>query len=69
MFMADAEPATHVATALRGLEAAGLKVVTGTGYRAFFEERRAKDPSFRGHELEPEQDFVIVVGPSDESST
>ena len=69
VFMADEEPATHVATALRGLEAGGLTVVAGTGYREYFKERAAQDPNFRGHDLGPDQDFVIVIGPSDESST
>ncbi len=69
LFMADDEPPAHVSTALRGLEAAGLEVVAGTGYRAYYAERKAADPNFRGHELGPEQEFVIVVGPNDDSST
>lgn len=63
LFMADDEPAAHVSTALRGLEAAELDVFAGAGYRAYYEDRTAQDPSFRGHELAPGQEFVIVVGP------
>jgi hypothetical protein len=69
LFMADAEPAAHVSTALIGLRAAGLEPVAGTGYRAFYEKKKAEDPNFRGNELAPEQDFVIVVGPNPDSAT
>ena len=69
LFMADAEPAPHVKTAQRGLEAAGLPVFAGTGYRAYYQERKQEDPGFRGHELAPGQDFVIVVGPNPDSAT
>jgi len=63
VFMADEEPTAHVKAAWRALEAAELQVFAGTGYRAFYEDKKAKDSSFRGHELAPEQEFVIVVGP------
>jgi hypothetical protein len=69
MYMADDEPAAHVATALNGLQAAGLDPFAGTGYRAYYETRKQEDPSFRGFELAPDQDFVIVVGPNPDSAT
>lgn len=69
MYMADAEPADHVWTALNGLRATGLEPFAGTGYRAYYEKKKAEDPSFRGNELAPEQDFVIVVGPNPDSAT
>ncbi len=67
--MADDEPAAHVATALTGLQATGLELSAGRGYRAFYETKKLEDPSFRGFELAPEQDFVIVVGPNPNSAT
>jgi hypothetical protein len=69
MYMADAEPAAHIATALNGLRAAGLEPFAGTGYRAYYEKKKQEDPNFRGNELAPEQDFVIVVGPNPDSAT
>jgi hypothetical protein len=69
MYMADEEPADHVATALNGLRSAGLEPFAGTAYRAYYEARKREDPSFRGQEMAPEQDFVIVVGPNPNSST
>ncbi len=69
MYMADDEPADHVATALNGLRSAGLEPFAGTGYRAYYEAKKRDDPSFKGQEMAPEQDFVIVVGPNPNSST
>jgi hypothetical protein len=69
MYMADDEPAAHVATALNGLQAAGLDPFAGTDYRAYYETRKLEDPNYRGFELAPEQDFVIVVGPNPDSAT
>jgi len=68
MFIGDEEPAAHVSAALRGLQNAGLEPVTGAGYRAYFEKRKAEDPSFVGYELTAGQDFVIVVGPNADST-
>jgi hypothetical protein len=68
MFIGDEEPAAHVSTALRGLRNAGLELVTGAGYRAYYEKRKAEDPSFVGYDLSAGQDFVIVVGPNPDST-
>jgi hypothetical protein len=69
LYVADDEPAAHVATALNGLQATGLELSAGTGYRSFYETKKQEDPSFRGFELAPDQDFVIVVGPNPDSAT
>ncbi len=69
LYIADDEPAAHVSTALNGLRAAGLELSAGSGYRAFYETKKREDPGFRGFELAPEQDFVIVVGPNPDSAT
>jgi hypothetical protein len=69
VYMADDEPAAHVATVLTGLQATGLELSAGKGYRAYYDTRKKEDPSFRGFELAPEQDFVIVVGPNPDSAT
>lgn len=63
VFVADDELPDHVSVAVNGLRAAGFDVFAGSGYRAFYEKQKEKDPSFSGVELAPEQDFVIVVGP------
>jgi hypothetical protein len=69
VYIADDEPVAHVATALNGLQATGFELFAGRGYRAYYETRKQGDPSFRGFELAPEQDFVIVVGPNPDSAT
>jgi hypothetical protein len=68
LFMANDEPAAQVSVALRGLEAAGLDVVAGAGYREYYEKKKETDPNFRGHKFAPGQEFVIVIGPNPEST-
>ena len=69
MYIAETEPADHISAALNGLRAAGLEPFAGNGYRAYYERKKQGDPSFRGHEFAPEQDFVIVVGPNPDAAT
>jgi hypothetical protein len=69
MYMADDEPEAHVLAALSGLRATGLEPFAGTGYRAYYERKKQEDSSFRGNELAPDQDFVIVIGPNPDSAT
>ena len=69
MYMADEQPAAHVLAALSALRATGLEPFAGTGYRAFYEKMKEENPSFRGNELAPDQDFVIVIGPNPDSAT
>jgi len=69
LYIADSEPADHISAALNGLRAAGLDPFAGNGYRAFYERKKQEDPNFRGSELAPEQDFVIVIGPNPDAST
>jgi hypothetical protein len=69
LYIADTELADHISAALNGLRAAGLEPFAGTGYRAYYERKKREDPNFRGNELAPEQDFVIVVGPNPDAAT
>jgi hypothetical protein len=52
-----------VDTVRRALEAGGLTTETGTGYRAFYEERKRDNPNWAGIPLEVEQPFVVVISP------
>jgi hypothetical protein len=63
VFIAEDDFPDHVSIAVNGLRAAGLEVFAGSGYRAFYQKQKEKDPEFSGVELAPDQDFVIVVGP------
>ena len=53
----------HVSVAVSGLRSIGLDVAAGTGYRAYYDSQKEKNPNFQGIELAPDQDFVIIVGP------
>lgn len=52
-----------VDTVRRALEAGGLATETGTGYRAFYEERKRDNPNWAGIPMEAEQPFVVVIAP------
>jgi hypothetical protein len=62
VFAAADELPDHVSVAVNGLRGIGLEVFAGTGYRAFYDKQKEKNPDFSGVELAPDQDFVIVVG-------
>ena len=64
VFAADDVLADHISVAVTGLRIIGLEVFAGTGYRAFYQKQKEKDPKFSGVELALDQDFVIVVGPN-----
>ncbi len=61
--MADESPPAYVETALAALTDAGIDVTSGRGYRAFYEDKKRENPNFRGFDMEPDQDYVIAVGP------
>ncbi len=63
VFAAGDELPDHVSVAVSGLRGIGFEVFAGTGYRAFYDRQKEKNPDFSGVELAPDQDFVIVVGP------
>jgi hypothetical protein len=58
----ESEPPA-VDAARRALEAAGLTVETGTGYRAFYEEKKRENPKWPGIPMTPEQTFIVVLPP------
>jgi len=62
VFAAGDELPDHVSVAVSGLRGIGFEVFAGTGYRAFYDRQKEKNPDFSGIELAPDQDFVIVVG-------
>jgi hypothetical protein len=52
-----------VDSARRALEAGGLTTETGTGYRAFYEEKKRENPDWPGIPMTSEQAFLIVLPP------
>ncbi len=63
ILIAAEDPPSYVAVAQQALESTGFTFKTGSGYRAYFDERRQADPKWPGIELAPDQEFVVVVGP------
>jgi len=53
----------QVDTVRKALEAGGLTVETGTGYRAFYEEKKKENPSWPGIPMTADQPFIVVIAP------
>ena len=47
---------------LETFETAGIEVSIGTAYRSFYAEKKRRDPDYKGVELQPGQDFVLMIG-------
>src|SRR5262249_40256278 len=56
-------PPPSVTVAQQALKSTGFTFKTGSGYRAYFEERKQADPKWPGIPLAADQDYVVVVGP------
>jgi hypothetical protein len=59
---ADETPPSFVNTASDALDAARIDTKLLTGYRDYFNGKKADDPNWRGPELAADQPFVIVIG-------
>jgi hypothetical protein len=62
LLAADEEPPPVVQSVNAAFGAAGIEVQYLTGYRAFFADRKQKNPNWVGPELASDQPFIIVVG-------
>lgn len=62
VFSADEEPPEYVSQAHEALEAGGITVNAGRGYREFYKQKKAETPSWVGLELAEDQSYVIAVG-------
>src|SRR5262249_56212913 len=63
VLVAAEDPPSYVAVAQQALDSTGFTLKTGSGYRAYFEERKQADPKWPGIPLAADQDYVVVVGP------
>jgi hypothetical protein len=63
MLAADDEPPLWVASVQHAMDASGLAVKYGSGYRAYSEEMKRKNPNWVGVPITSDQAFVIVIGP------
>ena len=61
--MADEQYPSWIDTVVKGLEASGLETKSASGYRAYYESKKAENPNWPGIPMRADQDFIIVVGP------
>ena len=61
-FMADENPPPYVLRAREAFDAAAITVTGGSGYRAFYNQKKEENPAWQGFEMAPEQTYVVVIG-------
>ena len=64
LLLAEEQPPSWTDSALRATQASGIDVKSASGYRAYYDEKKAKDPAWPGVPLAKDAAFVIVVGPA-----
>jgi len=62
VFAADEEPPDYLTSLNDALEAAGLTVTSGRGYRDFVKQKKEENKNWVGLELGPEDTYVLAVG-------
>jgi hypothetical protein len=69
VFAAEEEPPEYVSQAHEALEAGGITVNAGRGYRDFYKQKKEENPSWVGLEMLDDQTYVIAVGrPAEDSA-
>lgn len=61
---AEEEPPEWVGTVNEALGKGGLDPKFGTGYRAFYEEKKKENPAWPGIALGADEVFVVAIGPA-----
>jgi len=61
---AEEEPPSWVGTVNDALGKGGLDPKFGTGYRAFYEEKKKENPAWPGIALGADELFVVAIGPA-----
>jgi len=67
VLLADEQPPAFAETALRAMQASGIDVKSASGYKPYYDEKKAENPNWPGVPLAKDAAFVIVVGPEPKS--
>lgn len=67
MLIADEEAPTWVQAVQEALEKSGLNANSASGYKSYYDEKKAENPNWPGVPLPKDAAFVIVVGPEAKS--
>jgi tetratricopeptide (TPR) repeat protein len=62
LLAAPAEPSVACHAVRQAIEASGLPLTFGSGYRDFSAERLRSNPTYQALPLDPDQDFILVIG-------
>jgi len=46
------------------MQASGIEVKSATGYRSYYDEKKAENPKWPGVPIAADEAFVIVLGPA-----
>jgi hypothetical protein len=63
LLLAEESPPAYTDVVVDALETSGLAVKTASGYRAYADEMKQKNPQWPGIPMTAEQDMVLVIGP------
>ena len=67
MLIADEEAPTWVQGAQEALDKSGLNANSASGYKSYYDEKKAENPGWAGVPLPKDAAYVIVVGPEPKS--
>jgi hypothetical protein len=67
MLIADEEAPTWVQAVQEALEKSGLNANSASGYKSYYDEKKAENPAWAGVPLPKDAAYVIVVGPEPKS--
>lgn len=67
MLIADEEAPTWVQGAQEALGKSGLNANSASGYKSYYDEKKAENPAWAGVPLPKDAAYVIVVGPEPKS--
>jgi hypothetical protein len=63
MLFAEEQPPPWTDAAQRAMQASGIEIKSATGYRPYYEEKKAENAAWPGVPIGAGQEFVIVLGP------
>ncbi len=64
LLFAESEPPAWTESVLRAMQASGIAHKSATGYRPYYEEKKAENPAWPGVPIGAEQAYVLVLGPA-----
>ncbi|HVM98064.1 MAG TPA: hypothetical protein VMT89_16840, partial [Candidatus Acidoferrales bacterium] len=63
IFSAEEDAPSYLSAVQEAFDAAGLSITSsGRGYREYYKQKKAENPSWIGFEMTEDQTYVVVIG-------